>query len=729
MPLLDELNEKQQEAVINFNGPSLILSGAGSGKTRVLTYRIAFMIEKGVRPWNILSVTFTNKAAKEMVERLERLIGANGRDVWAGTFHSTFAKILRRDAHLLGYDRNFNIYDSDDSKTIIKSIITNDLKGDTKMLNPNIVRSKISGAKNKLVSPSVFASQAGNFFEREVAEVYNVYQKRLRQNNAMDFDDLILVPIQLFEQHPKVLEAYQNKFSYILVDEYQDTNHAQYKLINLLAATHRNLCVIGDDDQSIYSFRGADISNILNFEKDYPETKIFKLEQNYRSTKNILQAASDVVSNNVLRKEKTIWTANGKGEKIALLEAYDEKGEALNVLTHLTKEITINKKKFSDFAVLYRTNSQSRVLEDVLRINGISYRVFGGLKFYDRKEIKDVLAYLKILVNPRDDQTLKRIVNYPSRKIGDTSVTAIEDFANKKQCSMLEVCAFPESVFGLSARSYGAVKRFYDEISEAKEKAEILPLDELVNFVAEKFRLVKVYEEEGSEESLIRKENILELLEGIKEFYEEREDKTLTAFLQEVSLITDVDKANESTEAVTLMTVHSAKGLEFPVVFVAGLEDGLFPILSQDKQEKEIEEERRLFYVAVTRAKEKLFLSFANNRRRFGYDLERASKSRFLEEISAELLDNLSQTKFKSYLTETKIPQKTVSSVSQQTQPVTFSKPSQNFSAGMVVTHEVFGKGKISAVSGSGAEARLIINFESVGVKTLIVKFAKLEIL
>ncbi|KAA3596804.1 MAG: hypothetical protein DWQ06_14765 [Calditrichaeota bacterium] len=739
MSFTKDLNPNQREAVENFDGPSLILSGAGSGKTRVLTYRIANMIEKGVRPWNILAVTFTNKAAKEMVERLEKLIGTHARDVWAGTFHSIFARILRKDGHLLGYNRNFNIYDTTDAKAIVKSIITERLNLDLKKFHPNPVYSQISKAKNSLLTPSDYEeSMPSNFFYRNVADVYNFYQKQLQLNNAMDFDDLISLPVRLFESNPQVLEAYQNKFHYILVDEYQDTNHAQYKLVNMLADAHRNLCVIGDDDQSIYSFRGATIENILNFEKDYAEAQVFKLEQNYRSTKNILKAAADVVKNNFERKEKEIWTDNDDGEKISLIEAYDERDEARRILSSITHEISANRRTLNEFALLYRTNAQSRVLEEALIKNGLKYKIFGGLKFYDRKEIKDVLAYLKVLVNPQDSQNLKRIINFPSRKIGKTTIEKLEGYSVSQEMTLFEVCGIVEKLGSLTSRSINPIKKFHYEISELISlQQQNLPLNELVRNVIEKFGLLKIYEDEASDEALVKADNVRELIGGIDEFVSEREDNSLTVFLEEVSLITDLDKDDPNSEAITLMTVHSAKGLEFPTVFVSGLEDGLFPIIDlYENEEKGIEEEGRLFYVAVTRAEEKLYVSFANYRRRYSGYGESTVKSRFLNEISEDLMDGNVKS-VKNYYSsggdfygEPKPKQN--ASVPQYekkySSPFSSQKKSQTYTVGMDVKHEIFGKGRIVEISGSGGESKISISFDSVGVKKLVQRFAKLEI-
>ncbi len=743
MNILADLNDIQKDAVTNYEGPSLILSGAGSGKTRVLTYRIAYMIQQGIRPWNILAVAFTNKAAKEIIERIENLIGLHGRDVWAGTFHAMFAKILRKHCHLLGYEKNFNIYDTSDAKSLIKTIIENEYKADTKKYNPNVVRGIISNAKNRLLFPDEYDNQSSSSpYNKVISECYTTYQSRLKQNNAMDFDDLISLPVILFQRYPEILEGYQKKLGYILVDEYQDTNHAQYRLINLLAKKHRNICVVGDDDQSIYSFRGADISNILNFEKDYSETKIYKLEQNYRSTQTILKAASDVVRNNDTRKEKTIWTANPEGEKITLTEAYDERDEASQVLTSIKKEMNTTHRTLNDFAVFYRTNAQSRVIEEALRRDGLPYRVYGGLRFYDRKEIKDVIAYLKILVNPRDRESFKRMINCPPRRIGKASVKAIEAYSIQNDISMLKACQNPERVIGLSPRAYKAVSEFYNDISEIKNLSETLPLHELIMTVVRKFRFIEIYEEDGSDEALIRRDNIQELLEGIEEFVDERDDTSLTAFLEEVSLMTDIDQADESAEAITLMTAHSAKGLEFPIVFVTGLEDGLFPINYENSVEKveKIEEERRLFYVAVTRAREKLYLHYAKHRRRFSYDFVRTIKSRFLHEIADEVLDDSSvRSRYGSiprrkstWPMEQLTPQLSDPelSVSDATERKDASiEPQRQFKKGTEVYHDIFGLGTVIKITGNDEKAKLTIHFRSAGVKRLVSKYAGLEVI
>lgn len=741
MSLLNDLNPKQREPVKNYNGPSLILSGAGSGKTRVLTYRIANMIENGVRPWNILAVTFTNKAAKEMIERLGKLIGTHSRDVWAGTFHSIFARILRKNSHLLGYEQNFSIYDTTDAKAIVKTIITERLNLDAKKFHPSPVYSQISKAKNSLLTPKDYEeSMPSNFFYRNAAKVYNFYQKALQLNNAMDFDDLISLPVRLFQNNPKVLQSYQNKFLYILVDEYQDTNFAQYRLVNLLAEAHRNLCVIGDDDQSIYSFRGANIKNILNFEKDYPEVQVYKLEQNYRSTKNILKVAADVVKNNFERKEKEIWTENEDGEKVSLIEAYDERDEARRILSSITHEISANRRTLKEFTLLYRTNAQSRALEEALRKNGLAYKVYGGLKFFDRKEVKDVLAYLKVLVNPQDSQNLKRIINFPSRKIGKTTIEKLEEYANSLEINLFEVCGRAEELSNLATNSINAIKKFHNGILEMMNlNSQALPLNELVRNVIEKFGLLNIYEDEKSDEALVKADNVRELIENIDEFVDEREDNSLTAFLEDVSLITDLDKNDPNSEAITLMTVHSSKGLEFPTVFVTGLEEGLFPIIDlHENEEKGVEEERRLFYVAVTRAEEKLYLSFANYRRRYSGYGEATVKSRFLNEISEGLLDGNVKS-VKNYYSsggdfygEPK-PKMTFSLAEKEegkfSSPFSSQKISQTYTVGMNIKHEIFGKGKIVKISGSGGESKISISFDSVGVKKLVQRFAKLEIL
>ncbi len=736
MNILDSLNDIQEKAVTNYNGPSLILSGAGSGKTRVLTHRIAYMIQQGIKPWNILAVAFTNKAAREITERINGMIGSHGRDIWAGTFHSMFARILRRDCHLLGYEKNFNIYDTNDSKSIIKSIIEKDYNADIKKYKPDVVRRIISKAKNRLISPDDFYNRnRSNPYNNSVSEFYNTYQSRLKQNNSMDFDDLISLPVTLFQSHQEILESYQNKFLYILVDEYQDTNHTQYRLINLLAGKHRNLCVVGDDDQSIYSFRGADIGNILNFEKDYPEANIYKLEQNYRSTGHILKAASDVVGNNRTRKEKTIWTSNSGGEKITLIEAYDERDESLQVVTNIKMRVDNNGLSLNNCAVFYRTNAQSRVIEEALRREGLPYRVYGGPRFYDRKEIKNVIAYLKILVNPRDGVSVKRIINHPPRGIGRATIIAIEDYSARNNIAMLETCRDHAKIISLSPRAQKAVDGFFKDISEIKNLSKTLLLNELVNRVVEKFGLIRIYEEDGSDEALLRRDNIRELIEGIEEFVEERGDAGLAAFLEEVSLMTDLDNADESAEAVSLMTVHSAKGLEFPFVFVTGLEDGLFPINHGGSVEKNenIEEERRLFYVAITRAKEKLYLSHAKYRRRYSNESKRTVKSRFLNEISKDVLDDNSIRTYSlkhAGIRGTR-PAATAGSSASIMDEIeeTPTAASNRFKRGSMVHHNVFGPGTVIKVTNNGKNEKLTIKFRSAGVKLVISTYAGLKVI
>ncbi len=740
MELLNDLNDSQREAVINFEGPSLILSGAGSGKTRVLTYRIAYMIHNGIKPWNILALTFTNKAAKEMVGRIEGLIGFQAKNIWAGTFHSIFARILRIEGQKLGFDRNYNIYDTGDSKSLLKSIMDQEDDPTIKKLKPDAVRWEISMAKNRLISPLEYEKNILGLFSQNVSHLYTIYQERLMQSNAMDFDDLISHPVRLFENFPEVLSFYRKKFSYILVDEYQDTNFSQYRLINLIGKEHRNVAVIGDDDQSIYSFRGADITNILNFERDYPETKIYRLEQNYRSTKTILKAAGDVVKNNFLRRDKDIWTENDAGEKITLLVGANEREEAANVLSLINKSLTEKNCKLNHIAVLYRTNAQSRVLEEALRTGGLPYRVIGGLKFYERKEIKDILAYLKILLNPRDTQSFKRIVNFPPRRIGKASVEAIERYSAENNLPILNACENPGEIDGLTLRAHHPVKKFYIDIRDISMTLSEISLVELTDKLIDKFGLIDVYKEENTPESKSRIDNIDELLNGIKEFVALRDDNSPAAFLEEVSLITDIDRSDESSDAVTLMTVHSAKGLEFPTVFITGLEDGLFPIVmpNEGSEEKRIEEERRLFYVALTRAKVKLYLSHALERRRFSYDNAFTTISRFIGEISDDLFEKFISPSCSEYYEETgylhkKIENKLHSSVNKEKIKDISSKRNSNMTAisvGATVRHNVFGVGMVIDASGDGEGRKLTIKFnKAVGIRKLVECFAGLDVL
>ncbi|MEE0866814.1 MAG: UvrD-helicase domain-containing protein, partial [Clostridia bacterium] len=606
---LEKLNPMQREAAQNVDGPLLVLAGAGSGKTRVLTYRIAHMIaEVGISPWSILAITFTNKAAKEMAQRIENLIGDIAEDMWIRTFHSACVRILRRDIERIGYKNNFNIIDSDDQKTIIKECIR-ELDFDEKDFPPRSVISEISSAKDKLIDPIEYKNQAADYRQQQIARIYSLYSQKLKNANDLDFDDLIMLTVKLFQSAPDVLEFYRHKFRYILVDEYQDTNKAQNVLITLLAEKHRNLCVVGDDDQSIYKFRGADISNILDFEKAFPDAKIIRLEQNYRSTQNILDAANNVIKNNGGRKGKNLWTDAGSGDLISVYKAESDFAEA-DFIAEQIEQMCRDGYKYSDFAVLYRANSSSRVLEEVFMRKALPYRVLAGLRFYDRKEIRDMVAYLKLIKNNDDDISLKRIINVPARKIGKVTLNKIEAVAGRENTSILQA-------IGNNANNLGNnVVEFYNLISELSQKARELPVHELIEEVFEKSGYAKLLENDEKGEE--REENIGQLISGAVNFEEAFEDATFEDYMDNLALVSDIDNYDEEIDAVVLMTIHGAKGLEFPVVFICGFDEGIFPNSICMYDVGELEEERRLCYVGITRAKEKLFLTSAYTRMVYG---------------------------------------------------------------------------------------------------------------
>ncbi|MDP4171251.1 MAG: DNA helicase PcrA, partial [Bacillota bacterium] len=643
--LLNGLNPEQQNAVKATDGPLLIMAGAGSGKTRVLTHRIGYlMVEKGIAPYNILAITFTNKAAREMRDRISKMMGGVAEQIWISTFHSMCVRILRRDIDRIGFNRNFTILDTTDQLSVIKGILK-DKNIDPKQLDPRAVLGSISSAKNELIEPEDFAKTAGDYYQKRVSEVYEEFQRRLRKNQALDFDDLIMKTIQLFTRVPEVLEYYQRKFQYIHVDEYQDTNRAQYLLVKLLASRFKNLCVVGDSDQSIYRWRGADIANILSFEKDYPNAQAIFLEQNYRSTKRILLAANEVISKNMNRKPKNLWTENDEGNKIIYYRADSEQGEAQFVAGKI-KEMVRDGKKQSDIAILYRTNAQSRVMEEVLLKSNIDYTIVGGTKFYDRKEIKDMLAYLRLISNPDDDISLQRVINVPKRAIGSTSVDKIANFAAMHDLSLYQALESIELI-GLSPKTTKAAAEFRDLIKGHTQMQEFLTVTELVEDVLEKSGYREMLKAEKSLEAQSRLENLDELLSVTKNFEETNEDKTLVGFLTDLALVADIDSMNddgEKAEEVVLMTLHSAKGLEFPVVFLIGLEEGVFPHSRSLMEEAEMEEERRLAYVGITRAEQQLFMTNAQMRTLFGRT-NMNPPSRFIKEIPEDLMDGVEPVK------------------------------------------------------------------------------------
>ncbi|HOJ10856.1 MAG TPA: DNA helicase PcrA [Clostridiales bacterium] len=647
--LLKKLNNEQREAVLYTEGPLLLLAGAGSGKTRVVTHRIAYLIkEKGVLPGSILAITFTNKAAREMKERVEALIGEAGNDIWISTFHAACVRILRRDIEKIGFDRSFVIFDTSDQQTVIKDCLK-ELNLNDKNYPPTNVLSEIGKAKDELIEPENFARKnESDFRMSKIAEIYKLYQQKLKQNNALDFDDIIMYTIKLFMDNPPVLEYYQKRFKYIHVDEYQDTNTAQYTLISLLAHLHRNLCVVGDDDQSIYGWRGANIRNILDFEKDFKGAKVIKLEQNYRSTKTILDAANNVIKNNMGRKKKTLWTDNDAGCKIKCFEGQNEHEEAFFAANEIKKIVQTENKDYKDFAILYRMNAQSRVLEEMLMREGIPYRIFGGLRFYDRKEIKDVLAYLRLVQNLADNYAFKRIINVPKRGIGNVTVDAVESLAAKEECSMFDITCSAGEYPDLQ-RSAAKLEKFRNLILELRALKDTLPVSVLIGEVIEKAGILGELENDKTTESESRIENIKELISAALDFEKridadqgewqnEVEDKSLEAFLAHISLVADIDNLNEERNNVVLMTLHSAKGLEFPVVFMVGVEEGIFPSYRSLYSESELEEERRLCYVGITRAMDKLYITNTHCRTLFGKTTNNRP-SRFVDEIPHRLID------------------------------------------------------------------------------------------
>ncbi len=716
------LNEEQQAAVKTTEGPLLIMAGAGSGKTRVLTHRIAYlMAEKHVAPWNILAITFTNKAAREMKERVQSLVGGAAEDIWISTFHSMCVRILRRDIDRIGIDRNFSILDTTDQLSVIKTIL-NEKNIDPKKFDPRAILGTISNAKNELLSPEQFVKKAASYYEKIASDVYTEYQQRLLRNHALDFDDLIMTTIQLFERVPEVLEHYQYKFQYIHIDEYQDTNRAQYKLVKMLASRFQNICVVGDSDQSIYRWRGADIQNILSFETDYPNAKVVLLEQNYRSTKRILQAANEVIENNYNRKPKKLWTENPEGQKIVYYEAMNESDEAQFVAGKIKEYVDFGKRRYSDFAVLYRTNAQSRMMEEVLIKSNIPYQIVGGLKFYDRKEIKDVLAYLRLIANPNDDISFSRIVNVPRRGVGASSLEKIASYASAHGLSMFQALGELEHI-GLSARIAAPLNEFRRQIEHWGQMQEYVSVTELVEDVLEKSGYREMLRAEKTLEAQSRLENIDEFLSVTKHFENVNEDKSLIAFLTDLALVADIDQLNneedKGSDAVVLMTLHSAKGLEFPVVFLIGMEEGIFPHSRSLDDEEEMEEERRLAYVGITRAEEELFLTSAQMRILFGRTSVNPV-SRFVGEIPDELIERVNKTK--RWTASESVKTRMVRSV---TVPTTTGGEAIAWKVGDKAEHKKWGIGTVVSVRGEGDDKELDIAFPSpTGIKRLLAKFA-----
>ncbi len=758
--IIDELNDKQREAVLATEGPCLVIAGAGSGKTKVLTHKVAYLMhEKGVKPWNILAITFTNKAANEMKERVEKLVGEVAKDMWIGTFHSICVRILRRYIDRIGFTSSFIIFDTSDQRTLVKQCLKQ-LNIDDKLFTDRSVLSEISNAKNEMLEPDMYAVRTnGEFRKQTIAEIYKLYQSKLRENNAIDFDDIINYTIKILSENPDVLEYYSDKFKYILVDEYQDTNKAQFTLVSMLAARYGNITVVGDNDQGIYSFRGADITNILNFEKDFPGTKIIKLEQNYRCTQNILDAANSVIKNNETKYEKKLWTENGKGNSLNIYRGTDEYDEANYIVEQINRLRREEYLTYQDFAVLYRMNSQSRSIEDILRREDIPYRIIGGLKFYERKEIKDIIAYLRLIQNTADNLSLTRIINEPKRGIGRTSLEKVEMLAAQNGVSMYEVIKRADE-FGL-ARVFLNSREFVSQIEELRNLKDDVSITELIKDTLKKTGYIKALEDENTAEAETRLENLDEFLTVAMEFEEEMAENSLEEFLEGITLSTDLDNASDEEDQVTLMTLHSAKGLEFPAVFLVGMEEGVFPGYKSIGEPKELEEERRLAYVGITRAKQNLFITCARQRTIFG-STSCNQVSRFVKEIPKELLDGYDEAfgdveekksygdyKYEwSYGSNSKVNSYKV----QMADSFVSKKPEFQFRtaesflsnlgkqknsdidvsiyrAGQRIFHKKFGEGNINYVEKEGDDMKVDITFDKIGHKRLMAKYAGLEII
>lgn len=762
--ILKDLNNIQQEAVKQTDGPVMVIAGAGSGKTRVLTYKVAHLINKGVDSFNILALTFTNKAAREMKERITELVGPDAKNVWMGTFHSIFARILRVEGHRLGYPTNFTIYDTEDAKRLIKSIIKENNLED-KVYAANFVLNRISGAKNNLIAPEEYNSNielqssdksAG---KPEIGKLYTIYNSRLKKADAMDFDDLLFNTNILFRDFEDALYKYQHKFQYILVDEYQDTNYSQYLIVKQLAANNENICVVGDDAQSIYAFRGANIQNILNFKDNYPDHKIFKLEQNYRSTQNIVNAANSIIANNKEQIQKNVWTNNDEGEKIKLIRAGSDKEEGLMIADSIFGHVMNEHIKHESFAILYRTNAQSRSMEEALRKKNIPYRIFGGLSFYKRKEVKDILAYFRLVINHNDEDALRRTINYPARGIGNTSLERVTIAAKESGKSFWKVIEnLGQYQVNINSGVRAKIDAFVIMIKSLRAQMDTLDAYELAKLIASSSGIMKELYTDKTPEGVSKYENIEELLNAIKEFteteltveeIEEREGnitRGLAEFMQDVALITDADtKDKEGGNYVSLMTIHAAKGLEYPYIYIVGLEENLFPSIMSLNSRSDLEEERRLFYVALTRAEKQLHISFAENRYKWG-NLTICEPSRFIEEIDEKFIDRPRKAsminpslgkkeiekKRTNVVSASQIQTKNLKKVGTATRAAAFkSDPAliEKLQNGMEVEHAKFGKGKVVALEGDGGNKKATVFFQQVGQKQLLLKFAKLKIL
>ena len=735
MSIYDTLNNEQREAVFCTEGPLLMLAGAGSGKTRSLTHRIAYLIEeKGVAPWNILAITFTNKAAQEMRERVDALVGYGSEDIWISTFHATCSRILRRHIDLLGYDRNFTIYDASDQKSLMKEVLK-EMKIDTKQFPERSVMSEISSAKNEYKYPLDYRNEYGsNFRNQRIADIYEHYQKRLKENNALDFDDLLVKMVDLFQTNPDVLEHYQDRFQYIMVDEYQDTNTVQFLLVSLLAKKYRNLCVVGDDDQSIYKFRGANIYNILNFEKVFPDAQVIRLEQNYRSTQNILNAANGVIANNKGRKEKKLWTENQKGELVHFKQYDTEYDEADGVVSRINF-LAMRGVQYKDMAILYRTNAQSRIFEEKLKQKNIPYAIVRGISFYDRKEIKDLMSYLKVVDSGMDDLSVKRIINVPKRGIGQTTINRLQEFAILNQMNFLDA-VFNADEIPEVARALAKLHKFADMIEEFREYASEHEISELLEHILDVTQYRAELEAEGTDESISRLEDIEELFNDIAYYEEEEENPNLRDFLAEKDMYTlnaGIDNLEDENNKVLLMTLHNAKGLEFNNVFLGGMEEGVFPgfgaMMSGD--ESEIEEERRLCYVGITRAKERLFLSAAKRRMLRG-QTQYNRRSRFIDEIPGQYLDTEQRVSEQRVVKNTERPAK-YQYGAKAGKPYNLSdfkvKPvgELDYQVGDRVKHIKFGVGTVQEITKGGRDFEVAVEFDRVGRKKMFASFAKLK--
>ncbi len=733
---LELLNREQQEAVLHVDGPLLILAGAGSGKTRVLTYRIAHLIDEcGVNPWNILAITFTNKAAGEMRERVDKIVGYGSESIWVSTFHSTCVRILRRYIDRLGYDTNFTIYDTEDQKTVMKSVCQK-LQLDSKLYKERMLLNVISHAKDEYISPNEFLLEAkGDFRQEKIAQAYVEYQKELKKNNALDFDDLLVKTVELFQSCPDVLEYYQNRFRYIMVDEYQDTNTVQFKFISTLARQYRNLCVVGDDDQSIYKFRGANIRNILDFEKVFPDAKVVKLEQNYRSTQNILNAANGVIANNRGRKEKALWTENEQGEPILFQQFQNGYEEAEYVSGEISKKVRKGEAEYQDFAVLYRTNAQSRLFEEKFLYANIPYKIVGGVNFYSRKEIKDILAYLKTIDNGKDDLAVRRIINVPKRGIGNVTLAKVQAYADSRDISFFEALEEAGEIPGLGKAAL-KIQPFVHLIHEMRLSLADMSMQDLIQAILDKTGYAEDLKNEDTDESEARLENIDEFINKAVTYEEGAEEPNLSGFLEEVALVADIDSVEDGDNRVLLMTLHSAKGLEFPYVYLAGMEDGLFPSymsIAADDPTEEIEEERRLCYVGITRAMKELTITCARCRMVRG-EAQYNNVSRFVREIPSKLLARKSVMPREPKKTE--VPQNTSYQKAKEAFRTKTFDPQQfkvvkadklDYTVGDQVSHVKFGKGTVLEITEGGRDYEVKVDFERFGVKKMFASFAKLK--